>query len=118
MMNKYFKRSEFACKCGCGLDTVDAQLLAVLTDLREHFGAPVLINSACRCRHHNEAVGGKTHSYHLLGRAADVRIPGVQPDRIYDYLNKKYPGALGLLCYLSFVHVDTRSGNAVRMEPL
>ncbi|EAS4214514.1 serine/threonine protein kinase, partial [Salmonella enterica] len=26
MISKYFKRSEFACKCGCGQDTVDAEL--------------------------------------------------------------------------------------------
>ena len=48
-LNKYFHRSEFACKCGCGFDTVDTELLKVLTRLRVRFNKPVKITSACRC---------------------------------------------------------------------
>jgi len=118
MLNKYFKRSEFACHCSCGFDTVDARLVEILTEVREHFGLPVVINSSCRCQHHNAAVGGKPHSYHLAGRAADIRIPGVQPDQVYDFINSKYPDTLGLICYMSFVHVDTRTGAAYRKAPL
>jgi len=117
-MNEYFKRSEFACQCGCGFDTVDAQLVDVLTAIREYFNLPVIVNSACRCEHHNAAVGGKPHSYHLKGRAADIHISGVQPSRIYEFVEGRYPKQLGLIRYKTFVHVDTRTGPRYRMALL
>ena len=60
--SKYFKRAEFACKCGCGMDTVDYELVNILDKVREHFGTPVVINSACRCEAHNASVGGAANS--------------------------------------------------------
>lgn len=111
-MNKYFKRSEFACKCGCGTDTVDAELLAVLTDVREHFGAPVIINSAHRCLKHNVSVGGAKGSVHLTGKAADIRVKGVPVDAVWKYLTTKYEGKYGIGRYPTFTHVDVRSTKA------
>ena len=73
-MNKYFKRSEFACKCGCGFAPVDNELLEVLSIVRVRFKSPVTINSACRCEAHNESVGGADGSKHKLGIAADIDI--------------------------------------------
>ena len=55
--SKYFKRSEFACKCGCGFDTVDYELVKVLEYIREHFDRPLQINSGCRCATHNRTLG-------------------------------------------------------------
>lgn len=117
-LNQYFKRSEFECKCArkCGFDTVDSELIAVLTDVRVHFNLPVIINSACRCFLHNQAIGGRPHSYHLSGRAADIRIPGIQPENIYQYLDNRYPGIFGILCYKTFIHIDTRSKESFRMQ--
>ncbi len=57
MISKNFKRSEFACKCGCGFDTVDAALIIVLQSIRDQFGA-LVVNSDCRCDSHNKSVGG------------------------------------------------------------
>ncbi|BEB16509.1 hypothetical protein VEE45_23520 [Escherichia coli] len=46
MLSKHFSRKEFKCKCGkCDYDTIDAELLVILEDVREHFGKPVIINS-------------------------------------------------------------------------
>lgn len=106
---RYFSRREFACKCGCGFDTVDAELLEVLTVVREHFDAPVTITSGCRCAEHNAAVGGSPNSQHLLGRAADIVVKGVPAIEVYRYLNLVYQGELGLGRYQTFTHVDTRS---------
>lgn len=39
------------------------------------FGS-VTVNSTCRSRARNRAVGGAGHSYHLSGNAADIRIRG------------------------------------------
>lgn len=104
----YFNRREFACRCGCGFDTVDAELLDVLCEAREYFRAPVIIHSGCRCEAHNKAVNGAPRSQHLIGRAADIRIPLVWPAELYDYLANRHPGRLGLILYPEFVHVDSR----------
>ena len=112
--NEYFSRSEFACKCGCGFDTVDAELVEVLTLVREHFGVPVTVNSGCRCPQYNAsgAVGGTPRSKHLEGRAADIVVRGVSPVIVHDYLNAKFPNQYGLGSYESFTHIDTRTGKA------
>jgi len=105
----YFIRKEFACKCGCGFDTVDFELMAVLIELREHFGVPVIINSGCRCHFYNKQCGGVAQSQHLLGRAADITVKGVHPDKVFQYLNNKYPGKYGIILYNTFTHIDTRT---------
>ena len=39
-----FNRAEFACKCGCGFDTVDAKLIDYVQQIREYFAVPITIN--------------------------------------------------------------------------
>ena len=36
----------------------------------------VRVNSTCRSRKHNRRVGGSKYSYHLTGKAADIRVWG------------------------------------------
>lgn len=107
-MNKYFKRREFACKCGCGTSTVDAELLEVVTDVREHFGVPVVITSGHRCAKHNANVGGAKGSMHLTGKAADIKVQSIHPSVIHQYLCDKYAGKYGIGKYKSFTHIDVR----------
>jgi uncharacterized protein YcbK (DUF882 family) len=109
---KYFKREEFACKCGCGFDDIDEELVDVLDDLREHFGQPVTITSGCRCSKHNKAVGGEPKSKHMEGIAADIKVRNVNPNIVYSWLDNKYPNKYGLGLYKSWVHVDTRRQRA------
>ena len=109
ILNEYFKRSEFACKCGCGFNTVDTFLLHVCTLTREHFGLPLIVTSGCRCEKHNEAVGGRPGSKHRLGNAADIKIQGIEPQAIYNYIDCLYPDFLGLGLYATHVHVDSRT---------
>jgi uncharacterized protein YcbK (DUF882 family) len=109
-ISKHFSRSEFACKCGCGQDTVDAELISVLESIREHFGAPVTVNSGNRCPAYNASVGGATHSQHVLSRAADITVDGYTPLVVHDYLDATHQGGLG--SYDTFTHVDSRDGMA------
>jgi uncharacterized protein YcbK (DUF882 family) len=109
-----FNREEFACGCGCGYDTVDAELLAVLQRTRDHFGMPIKINSGCRCAKHNRSVGGAPNSQHLLGRAADIVVSQVAPKDVYAYLHAQNSGRYGIGLYRTFVHVDSRSGPEAR----
>lgn len=111
-LSEYFIREEFACKCGCGFDTVDTQLITVLEDLRVKFAHPIVITSGCRCWLRNHQVGGSDQSQHIIGRAADIKIVGVSADQVADYLLNKYPNTLGIGRYDTFTHVDTRDGMA------
>lgn len=105
-----YARWEFACKCGCGFDTVDVKLLEILSQIKVHFGNPkVIITSGCRCHRYNYLVGGQEDSQHLLGRAADIIVQGSTLTEIYGYLCSQYLGRFGFGLYPSFVHVDSRS---------
>lgn len=108
---KYFQRREFACKCGkCGGYPVEPSmdLLEVLDNIREHFGAPVIVNSGIRCETHNKNVGGASKSQHLYGTAADISVTGVSPSKVADYAETLLPNTGGIGRYGTFTHVDTR----------
>jgi uncharacterized protein YcbK (DUF882 family) len=113
-LSQHFWRREFACKCGCGFDTVDAVTLDVLELVRMHFDAPVTITSGCRCPAHNEREGGSAGSQHMRGRAADIVVEGVAPAVVYAYLQRHWPDRLGLGRYPTFTHVDTRTDGPAR----
>ena len=72
---RYFKPSEFTCKCGCGqgFDKMDSRLLDMLDKLREKSGIPLVLSSAYRCPTHNKAIGGVSDSAHTKGKAVDIR---------------------------------------------
>ena len=117
----YFKREEFACKCGCGQDTIDADLFKVVISVREFFGEPVTINSGNRCYEYNEKVQlednpnyvkGSSKSQHVKSKAADIVVSGVSPDRVANYLESNYKGKLGIGRYKTFTHIDSRSTEA------
>ena len=74
-LSAHFSRREFACKCGCGLDTVDKRLLDLCELVRTWTGGPVRVVSGHRCQEHNRRVGGSPKSQHVLGRAADLAVP-------------------------------------------
>lgn len=111
-VSEYFSRKEFACKCGCGFDAVDIELLSVLEDLRWHFSAPITITSGCRCAYYNEQVGGALNSKHVHAKAADIQVSGVDPKSVWGYLVGKYPFKYGIGLYNSWVHIDVRKEKA------
>ena len=111
-MNKYFSKSEFECKCGCGFDEVNPKLLKVLTEIRTHFDQPVVITSGNRCEKHNKYVGGVKNSKHIKGIAADIKVKGIDPEDVLAYLDSKYSDTLGVGVYSSWTHVDVRKFKA------
>ena len=112
-LSEYFHRREFQCQCGCGFDTVDTELLKLCNIVRELNGEPVIVSSGCRCKEHNEAVGGSEHSQHLLGKAADLMVN--DPKAIADKLDYMFPAVYGIGIYLKGtkrIHVDCRNVRA------
>jgi len=111
MLSQHFSRSEFACPCGCGFNTVDAELIAVLESARAHFGAAIIIDSGCRCAKHNATLADSArNSQHLRGKAADIRVTGWAPDLVADYFDATYPNIYGVGRYNTFTHIDVRDG--------
>lgn len=107
-----FKVKEFACQDGSDPIFIDSKLVAILQKIRTHFGKPVTITSAYRTPSKNNAVGGTFYSQHLYGRAADIKIQGVSPEKIAAYAEKLLPGTGGIGVYSTFVHIDVRSVKA------
>ena len=75
-LSLHFSKKEFACKDGCGFDTVQPGLIKVLERIRERLRRPVKIVSGCRCAKRNADVDGAKNSAHLRGYAADVKVVG------------------------------------------
>ena len=109
-LSEHFTRSEFACNCGCGQDTVDVELLPILERVRVHFDEPTTIISGNRCEDYNRTVGGATNSQHPKSRAADIVVQNVSPATVHAYLDPWHTGGLGE--YPTFTHVDSRSQRA------
>ena len=107
-----FRVREFACRDGADIIPIDMELVNVLQNVRDHFNAPVTINSAYRTPAYNRKVGGAKASRHMRGVAADITVKGVAPAKVYAYLNGLYPGKYGLGKYPTFTHIDTRPNKA------
>lgn len=71
-MFRYFKRSEFACTCGCGTNKIDNDFIMLLDNAREVSKIPYKINSGYRCKDHPLSKINPTSS-HIEGLAADIR---------------------------------------------
>ena len=132
-LTKRLSRSEFACRCGCGYNTVDHALPYLLEEAADYFEDTIIravrvrihINSGCRCPEYNREIGGSEKSQHMLGRAADFtlsiekadgrRVP-VPADDVADYLEGMYPAEYGIGRYNGWTHVDTRSNGPARWD--
>ena len=110
--SEYFTREEFACKCGCGLDTVDFELVRALDYMRNHYDRAITVNSGCRCESYNTLVGGSDNSQHIVCRAADIVVDGITPELVAELAEQMEMGGVGR--YRSFTHVDTRSNAQAR----
>ena len=82
---------EFACGDGSDAVLIDQELVIVLQCIREHFGKPLHITSGYRTARHNAAVGGSKSSQHLLGRAADFWVEGVDVATVAAYAEALLP---------------------------
>lgn len=108
-ISKNFRVREFACKDGSDPVFIDDDLVGVLQQIRDHFGKAVTITSAFRTANHNKKVGGATYSQHCYGKAADIKVSGVAPSKVAEYVETLMPNTGGIGRYSTFTHVDVRS---------
>lgn len=85
---KHFKKSEFTCKCGCGLNNIQLEVVKIADAVREHFGSPAIVTSGTRCTKHNAEVGGVANSRHLQGKAIDMYVQNVSWNDLLEYLRE------------------------------
>jgi len=92
---------------------MDLELIELLDDIQDHFGARRLqIISGYRSPEYNAflaSIGRHVAklSLHTKGLASDVRIPGVATQRLRDYAKSLRVGGVGYYPDDGFVHVDT-----------
>ena len=118
-LSKHIWRHEVVCSCGCGFDAADIEFIEQIEECIAHFEKElgvehlvVIFNSWCRCANHNAMVGGGKRSKHPLASATDFSIEKVHPDKVADYLDKKYPDSHGIGRYDTFTHFDRRRNKA------
>ena len=108
-LSKNFRVREFRCKDDTDPIFIDSDLVDVLQKVRDHFGKAVTITSAFRTASHNKKVGGATYSQHLYGKAADIKVSGVAPSKVAEYVETLMPNTGGIGRYSTFTHVDVRA---------
>jgi uncharacterized protein YcbK (DUF882 family) len=112
-LTAHFSRREFVCRDGTTHE-IACGLLAMLEAIRSHFG-PVTVTSGYRSPQYNKNVGGATSSYHIKGMAADIQVVHASPQKVYDWVDEKFP-ICGLGLYErgkgGWVHVDCRDFRA------
>ena len=106
-----FKVKEFACADGSDPIFIDSDLVNVLQKIRSHFGKSVTITSAYRTPTKNKACGGTTYSQHLYGKAADIKVKGIAPEKVAKYAETILKNG-GVGRYKTFTHIDVRGTKA------
>jgi len=108
-LSAHFSKAELACDC-CGELKIEQGLIDALEQLRSLAGREIVIQDGYRCPAHNQEVGGVTDSEHTRGLAADIGIPGLSLQQMYE-LALQIPtfaeGGIGVYDG-GFLHLDVR----------
>ena len=107
---RYFTRAEFRCPCGkCGDFPVEPEetLVRLADQVRDHFGAPVIVSSGVRCQAHNDELPGSAkNSYHVKGKAMDFCVLGVSGAELLAYVKTLPVHYAYQINRSDFVHMD------------
>jgi Peptidase M15 len=112
-LSAHFSKSEFACHC-CGELKIDNALIVALEHLRALAAKPIVVHDGYRCPAHNQEAGGVSGSEHTRGMAADISIPGLSLQQMYELalqIPTFFKGGIGAYdgCFL---HLDVRMHSA------
>jgi len=107
---RYFTRAEFRCPCGkCGGFPVEPEetLVRLADQVRDHFGAPVMVSSGVRCQAHNDELPGSVkNSYHVKGKAMDFCVRGISGAELLAYVKQLPVHYAYQINRSDFVHMD------------
>jgi hypothetical protein len=79
----------------------------ILKDVQAKFGCKIEVQSGYRSPARNRAVGGVKRSYHMSGRAADIRVPCASKETLLKYLRSNpRVGGIGFYMAGGFIHAD------------
>lgn len=96
--------------------TIHPRLLRVLLRVQQHFGGRrIELVSGYRVPENADALS----SYHQVGRAADIRIEGVDKRALFEYcrrLQATEPLGCGYYPNTSFVHIDVRGTSGLWVD--
>lgn len=145
-LSKRLSRNEFACKCGCGFNQVDYELIRNLETCCDYFlqnrpdakRVVIHINSGNRCAAYDRNLkikqareAGEVYranpkkSEHLKGWAADFWLEyeledgareKIDDDEIANYLESAYVTKHGIGRYNGRTHYDTRTNGPARWD--
>jgi uncharacterized protein YcbK (DUF882 family) len=94
---------------------IDPQLFDLLHSVQSRLAwrRPYQVISGYRCPKTNEVLrttrggGVASHSLHMVGKAIDIRLPGVPLAEVRDAALSLKAGGVGYYTHEQFVHVDT-----------
>ena len=114
-ISKHFWSDEFKCRDGSSYPAnwwhiKLRPLCDALEILRAITGDTMTITSGYRTKEYNKKCGGKPKSQHLVGMAADFKLKGITPRKLFPILDRfQKMGVLpkgGLHAYTTFCHID------------
>lgn len=102
-LGEHFNLGELASRDGADFVIVHPDLVRLLEAIRAEFGV-IHVNSGYRTPMHNDRIGGKPCSYHIMGMAADIVSRKATPAAVGKLAENLGAGGVGI--YPSFTHVD------------
>lgn len=103
----HFEPYETQCRCGCGRNDVDHNVMLLMDKFREGIGRPVYFHSVCRCIIHNRNEGSEDTSSHTISPVTAVDIEAkTKRDRFktLEFLIKEGFTRIGIA--RTFIHAD------------
>ena len=119
-LTENIRLKELSCNDGNSYIRYDQEDIDKLQKIREFFNKPLFIVSAYRPPAYNKMIGGSPTSFHLIGKAYDIKISGVSP-ALVGYIGWKV-GFKGCGIYhdnsQSFTHLDSRESERLFRDDL
>ncbi|RLB61039.1 MAG: hypothetical protein DRG80_04545 [Deltaproteobacteria bacterium] len=99
-----------ACPC-CGKQNATPQIITLFHTITTTWHRKITITSVCRCKNHNQAVGGTPNSRHIKGLALDLTGPELPVlNHTYLLLSSNKAQNLGIILTEQpfHLHIDLR----------
>ncbi len=87
---------------------MSVKLVELLDAVEDHFGKRglVLLSGYRTPKNNGRTSGAVKHSLHMLGWAADIRIPGYSSTKVKNFGRRLRAGGVGYYPYKGFTHLD------------